>query len=38
MLVRVTGDTVALSPPLIVARPQIDEIVATLAAVLRRLD
>ncbi len=30
VLVRVTGDIIALSPPLIVSRPQIDEIVGTL--------
>ena len=37
VLVRVTGETVALSPPLIVSRAQIDEIVGTLAEVLRRV-
>lgn len=31
VLVRVTGDTIALSPPLIVERGHIDEIVGTLA-------
>jgi len=30
LLVRVTGDTIALSPPLIVSEPQIDEIVEKL--------
>ena len=37
VLVRTTGETVALSPPLIVSRAQIDEIVGTLAEVLRRV-
>ncbi len=37
VLVRVTGETVALSPPLIVSRAQIDEIVGTLSEVLRRV-
>ena len=36
VLVRVTGDIVALSPPLIVQRAQIDHIVDTLRAALRR--
>ena len=30
LLVRVTGDTIALSPPLIISKPQIDEIVEKL--------
>ncbi len=30
LLVRVTGDTIALSPPLIISEPQIDEIVEKL--------
>ncbi len=30
VLVRVTGDTIALSPPLIISRAQIDEIVEKL--------
>ena len=30
LLVRVTGDTIALSPPLIISEEQIDEIVAKL--------
>ncbi len=37
VLIRVTGDIVALSPPLIVSQAQIDEIVATLAGALERL-
>ena len=30
LLVRVTGDTIALSPPLIISEPQIDELVSKL--------
>jgi len=36
VLVRVTGDTLALSPPLIVERGQIDEIVEAIAEALGR--
>jgi beta-alanine--pyruvate transaminase len=35
VLVRVTGDIVALSPPLIVERPQIDRLFGTLAEAIR---
>jgi len=35
LLVRQTGDIVALAPPLIVEQPQIDQIFGTLAEVLR---
>jgi beta-alanine--pyruvate transaminase len=38
VLVRFTGDTVALSPPLIVEPVHIDQIVTTLAEVLRSTD
>ncbi|WP_020178682.1 aspartate aminotransferase family protein [Methylopila sp. M107] len=38
MMIRTTGDTIALSPPLIVSEAQIDEIVGKLAAVIRSLD
>ncbi len=34
MMVRITGDTIAMSPPLIVTREQIDQMVETLGAVL----
>jgi beta-alanine--pyruvate transaminase len=37
VLVRVAGETIALSPPLIVSTEQIDEIVAAMAAGLDRL-
>ena len=37
VLVRVAGDTIALSPPLIVSTEQIDEIMAAMATGLRRL-
>jgi beta-alanine--pyruvate transaminase len=33
--VRTTGDIIALSPPLIISKQQIDELVGTIAAVLR---
>ncbi len=38
VLIRVTGDTIALSPPLIVERAQIERMVSTLAEVLATLD
>jgi beta-alanine--pyruvate transaminase len=37
LLIRQTGDILALSPPLIVERPQIDQIFATLTEVLKGL-
>ncbi len=36
VMLRTTGDTVALSPPLIIERPHIDQIVDTLRTALRR--
>jgi len=38
VLTRVTGDIIALSPPLIINRAQIDELVGTIGGVLRGLD
>jgi len=38
VLIRVTADIIALSPPLIVEKPQIDRIFETLAGVLRTLE
>jgi len=38
LLVRTTGDTVALSPPLIIEHQHIDQIVGTLAAAIERAD
>ncbi|MBW8269374.1 aspartate aminotransferase family protein [Caldovatus aquaticus] len=35
VLVRVTGDIVALSPPLIVERPQVDRLIGTLGEAIR---
>jgi beta-alanine--pyruvate transaminase len=35
VLVRQTGDVIALSPPLIVEKAQIDQIFGTLSEVLR---
>jgi beta-alanine--pyruvate transaminase len=37
VLVRTTGDTIAMSPPLIISRAQVDELVGTVADVLRTL-
>jgi beta-alanine--pyruvate transaminase len=37
ILTRVTGDIIALSPPLIATRAHVDELVGTIAAVLREL-
>jgi beta-alanine--pyruvate transaminase len=37
-LVRVTGDTIALSPPLIISEPQIDELVGRVAEALAQVD
>ena len=36
LLIRTTGDTIALSPPLIIERQHIDQIVDTLATALKR--
>ena len=38
LLVRITGDTIALSPPLVLERRHIDELFGKLADVLRSLD
>ena len=38
LLTRTTGDIIALSPPLIVQKPHIDQIIGTLGDVLRDLD
>jgi beta-alanine--pyruvate transaminase len=38
VMTRVTGDTIALSPPLIIDRAQVEEIADTLAKVLRGLE
>jgi beta-alanine--pyruvate transaminase len=37
VLIRTTGDIIALSPPLIISREQIDELVGTIADALREL-
>jgi beta-alanine--pyruvate transaminase len=36
IMIRTTGDIIAMSPPLIIEKGQIDELVGTLRAVLRR--
>jgi Adenosylmethionine-8-amino-7-oxononanoate aminotransferase len=38
ILIRTTGDVIALSPPLIISRPQIDEIIDKMGTVLLNLD
>lgn len=38
LLIRATGDTIALSPPLIVSKEQIDEIFDTISGVIKGLD
>lgn len=38
LLVRTTGDIIALSPPLIISESQIDEIVSTLSGILKTLE
>jgi beta-alanine--pyruvate transaminase len=37
ILIRVTGDIIALSPPLIINKQQIDELFGKLAAILKTL-
>ncbi|SES95302.1 aspartate aminotransferase family protein [Oceanicella actignis] len=38
ILIRTTGDTIAMSPPLIISKAQIDELIGTLGDVLKTLD
>ncbi len=37
-LIRTTGDIIAMSPPLIISKEQIDELIGTLKDVLETLD
>jgi beta-alanine--pyruvate transaminase len=37
LMIRTTGDIIALSPPLIISKAEIDTIVSTLADVLKKL-
>jgi len=37
ILIRTTGDTIAMSPPLIIDKPQIDQLIGTLADVIKTL-
>jgi beta-alanine--pyruvate transaminase len=37
VLIRTTGDIIAMSPPLIITKAQIDELIGTLGEVLKRL-
>jgi beta-alanine--pyruvate transaminase len=38
ILIRTTGDIIALSPPLIVERSHIDQLIGTLSTVLKGLE
>jgi beta-alanine--pyruvate transaminase len=38
ILIRTTGDIIAMSPPLIISKGQIDELIGTLGDVLAALD
>ena len=38
ILIRTTGDIIALSPPLIIDRAQVDELIGTLKGVLEAVD
>ncbi|MBP0578316.1 aspartate aminotransferase family protein [Labrys sp. LIt4] len=38
LLIRTTGDIIALSPPLIISKAQIDQLITTLGDVLKTLD
>ncbi|WP_448953329.1 aminotransferase class III-fold pyridoxal phosphate-dependent enzyme [Labrys neptuniae] len=38
LLIRTTGDIIALSPPLIISKAEIDELITTLGDVLKTLD
>jgi beta-alanine--pyruvate transaminase len=38
VLIRTTGDIIAMSPPLIIEKAQIDHLIGTLAGVLREID
>ena len=37
ILIRTTGDTIALSPPLIIEPAQIDQLVTTLAGIIKEV-
>ena len=37
ILIRTTGDIIAMSPPLIISEAQIDELIGTLRGVLQKL-
>ncbi len=38
ILIRTTGDIIAMSPPLIISKAQIDELIGTLAGILKTLE
>ncbi|WP_309664964.1 aminotransferase class III-fold pyridoxal phosphate-dependent enzyme, partial [Tabrizicola sp.] len=37
ILIRTTGDIIAMSPPLIISKPEIDQLIGTLGDVLKTL-
>ena len=37
-MIRTTGDTIAMSPPLIISKGEIDELIGKLADVLKKLN
>ena len=38
LLIRTTGDIIALSPPLIIEKSEIDQIFDTVSSILKNLD
>ena len=38
ILIRTTGDIIAMSPPLIISKAQIDELIGTLGGILKTLE
>lgn len=38
IIIRTTGDTIAMSPPLIIEKSHIDEMIGKLATILKTLD
>ena len=38
ILIRTTGDIIAMSPPLIISKAQIDELIGTLGSILKTLE
>ena len=38
ILIRTTGDIIAMSPPLIISKAQIDELIGKLGSILKSLE